>query len=147
MISREEYNITQHQTSIDIDLSKLSKEQIIIRAKEIEKKGEKKRCKRCLKEKLFNGYRLRAERRGVKGIYYDVTCKDCHARTRGTKEIGKLSYAKTLFNKGFRRCTTCKDTKPLTEYYQNNASHTKISNTCKICANKINCKKYHDSKK
>jgi hypothetical protein len=139
-------DITQYQTSINIDLSKLSKEQILIRAKEIETEGEKKRCKKCLKEKMLNGYRLRVERRGVKGIYYDATCKDCHARVRGTKEIGKLSYAKKLFDKGFRRCTTCKDTKPIAEYYANKSSHTKISNTCKICSNEINCKKYHKNK-
>ena len=142
----EKYKITQHQTSINIDLSKLSKEQIIIRAKEIEKEGKKKRCKRCLKEKLFNGYRLRTERRGVKGIYYDATCKDCHARTRGTKTIGKLSFAKDLFKKGFRRCTTCKEIKPLTKYYKNKASYSGISNSCKKCQNDINCKKYHARK-
>ena len=142
----EQYKITQHQTSIDIDFSTLSKEQIIIRAKEIEKEGEKKRCKRCTKVKLLCKFRLRTELRGVKCIYYTPTCKDCNARVRGTKEIGKLSYAKTLFNKGFRRCTTCKETKPLSEYYKNKASHTKISNSCKDCSNKINCAKYHYTK-
>ncbi len=89
-----------------------------------------------MKNKLLSDYRLRTIRNGVKGIYYDASCKDCHARTRGTKEIGKLSYAKELFNKGYRRCTTCKETKLLTEYYKNRASPTKISNTCKICHKK-----------
>lgn len=143
----KKYTITQHQTSIDIDLSKLSKEQIIIRAKEIEKEGEKKRCTTCFKTKLLGLFRLRTEMRGIKCIYYHARCKDCDARKRGTKEVGKLLYAKTLFDKGFRRCTTCKETKPLTEYYVNKASHTKISNTCKNCQNEMNCKKYHESKK
>lgn len=130
------YKIKQYQTSINLDFSKLSKEQIKIRALAAEKPGEKKICKKCLKNKLLSDYRLRTIRNGVKGIYYDASCKDCHARTRGTKEIGKLSYAKELFNKGYRRCTTCKETKLLTEYYKNRASSTKISNTCKICHKK-----------
>ncbi len=140
------YKIKQHQTSIDLDFSKLSIDQIKIRALAIEDSGERKICKTCLKSKLLSGYRLRTTRRGVKGIYYDATCKDCHARTRGTKTIGKLSFAKELFNKGFRKCTTCKEIKPLTKYYKNKASSTGINNSCKICMNKINCKKYHDNK-
>ena len=138
------YKITRHQTSINIDLSTLSKEQLFLRSKEIENQGKKKMCKTCLKNKLFNTFRLRLTRRGVKGIFYDATCKDCHARKRGTKEIGKLKYAKELFNKGFRRCTTCKETKPLTEYFLNKASHSGIMNTCKVCSNTIGAIKYKD---
>jgi hypothetical protein len=140
------YKIKQYQTSVNLDLSQLSIEQIKIRALAIEETGEKKVCKFCSKNKLLSDYRLRTIRRGVKGIYYDATCKDCHARTRGTKTIGKLSFAKDLFKKGFRRCTTCKQIKPLTEYYKNKASHSGISNSCKNCQNDINCKKYHASK-
>jgi hypothetical protein len=140
------YKITRHQTSINIDLSTLSKEQLVLRSKEIEEQGEKKICKTCLKNKLFGKYRLRLARRGVKGIFYDATCKDCHARKRGTKEIGKLKYAKELFNKGFRKCTACKNTKPLTEYYLNKASHTGIMNDCKDCSKDNGAIKYKNKK-
>ena len=140
------YKITQHQTSVDIDLSKLSKEQIIIRAKEIEKTGEKKRCNTCMKEKLLSLFRLRTSLRGVKCIYYTPKCKDCNARVRGTKEIGKLLHAKTLFDKGFRRCVTCKDTKPLTEYYTNKSVSTGYSNECKPCHSVTSLRGYHNRK-
>ena len=94
------YKIKQYQTSINLDFSKLSREQIKIKALAIEETGEKKVCKTCSKNKLLSDYRLRTLRRGVKGIYYDATCKYCHARTRGTKTIGKLHFAKYLFKKG-----------------------------------------------
>jgi len=125
--------VTQYQTSINLDFSKLSKEQIKIRAKSIYEQGEKKRCKKCLKIKLFKEFRLRSSRRGVKGIFYDASCKDCHARTRGTNEIGKLKFAKEIFKKGFRRCGKCKDIKPLIEFYMNKAQHSGINHTCKKC--------------
>tara|TARA_R110000850_G_scaffold223508_1_gene349168 strand:- start:209 stop:661 length:453 start_codon:yes stop_codon:yes gene_type:complete len=136
------YKITKYQTSVNIDLSTLSKDQLVLRSKEIEEQGKKKICKTCLKNKLFDKYRLRLTRRGVTGVFYDATCKDCYARKRGTKEIGKLKYAKELFNKGLRRCTTCKDTKLLSEYFLNKASHSGIMNSCKDCSKTFGAIKY-----
>lgn len=140
------FKLKQYQTSVETDYSKLSREQIKIRALAIEEEGNKKRCKRCAIEKLLSEFRCHTQRRGKKGLWWDATCKDCHARVRGTKEIGKLKFAKELFNKGFRRCVECKQIKPLTCYWPNKAVHLGISHQCKDCHREWSRKQYHNRK-
>ena len=61
------------------------------------------------------------------------TCRDCKLRAEGVVEIGKYRFSKKIFDKGFRRCSICKDTKPITEYYEKENNFGGHSNNCKDC--------------
>lgn len=135
--------IKQYQTSIHLEENLLSVEQKGLREDIENEVSENKKCNTCLIDKPLLNFRLRTIRRGVKGLFYDAKCKDCYARVRGTKEIGKLKFAKVLFNKNFRACTFCKKIQPLSEYYTNKAAHNGIDYRCKNCTSqrKKNIKK------
>jgi len=129
--------VKQYQTSVTLDKENLTDEQKRIRqGNYINSKLTIKLCPCCMKDKILPEFRIRKTRRGVKGKWVDRKCKDCHARTRGTKEIGKLHFAKHILNKGFRRCTVCKDIKPLSEFYKNKAHNNGIDHTCMMCDKK-----------
>ena len=61
------------------------------------------------------------------------SCRDCELKAAGIVEIGKFRFSKKIFEKGFRRCSVCKNTKPITEYYQKESAFGGYSNTCKDC--------------
>jgi len=126
--------LKQYQTSINIDDGKLSDEQKRIRqGNYINSKIQNKECPCCFKTKSLDEFRIRKIRRGVNGKFVDRKCKDCHARVRGTLEIGKIHFAKHLFEKGFRRCSICKKISQLSNFYKNKAQHSGIDHTCKGC--------------
>ena len=133
-VNYKNMKIKQYQTSINIDEENLSAEQKRIRqGNYINSKIQNKECPCCFKVKPLDEFRIRKTRRGVKGKWVDRKCKDCHARVRGTKEIGKGHFAKHILSKGFRRCVTCKDIKPLSEFYKNKAHNNGIDHRCKAC--------------
>ncbi|TXD47351.1 hypothetical protein [Polaribacter sp. IC073] len=112
----KKYTLKQLSTSINIDESLLSKDQVNLRLNARKKPiEEEKLCKTCgLIKDVKDDFRVRL----IKNSYYRVnaTCRDCTARKRGVKEIGKLKFGKVLLDKGLRKCTTCQDIKPLNEF-------------------------------
>ena len=115
----KKYTLKQLSTSINIDESLLSKDQINLRLNARNKPiEEEKLCKTCgLIKDVKDSFRVRL----IKNSYYRVnaTCKDCTARKRGVKEIGKLKFGKVLLDKGLRKCTKCRDIKPLNDFGNN----------------------------
>jgi hypothetical protein len=52
-------------------------------------------------------------------------------------EIGKIRFAHKILEKGFRRCSVCKDIKPITEFKKNKSQYKGISNNCYNCSRKL----------
>lgn len=122
----------QYKTSVNLNIDRLSDEQKEIRKDIIKVNGDFKCCKTCSEIKLINNFRVRKTKHNDN--YVDATCKDCHARVRGTKEIGKLHFSKHILNKGFRKCCECKEIKVLSEYSNNAKRLIKKNYICRGCA-------------
>jgi hypothetical protein len=65
------------------------------------------------------------------------SCRDCQMKAANVIEIGKLRFSAKILDKGFRRCSVCKDIKPLDAFKKNKNQHKGISNNCYDCANKL----------
>ncbi len=124
--------LKQYKTSVNIKIQNLSDEQKYIRKDVIIEQGESKCCKRCSEIKLVVNFRIRKTKHNDR--YIDATCKDCHARTRGVKEIGKLRFSKHILNNGFRRCVACKEIKTFLDFSKNIKRAGGINYTCKDCS-------------
>ena len=112
------------------NFSNLSKEQIDIRKNQKEYTYKDKfTCIKCGYEQPIQEFYIADKHTGRR----HKTCRDCKMKADGVVEIGKFRFSKKIFSKGFRRCSVCKDTKPITEYQKNKTAFGGYSNTCKDC--------------
>lgn len=129
------YIIEQFPKNKDLDFSKMSIDQKALRLNPVKKKykyGKEIKCKKCGKTQAIEEYYVK-NARGRRA----TSCRDCQMKRSGVIEIGKLRFAFKIADKGFRRCSVCKDTKPLTEFKKNAGQYLGISNNCYDCANKL----------
>lgn len=138
-----EYFIEQYPKNKDFDISKLSTYQVYIRKNEKIKKFKKtKVCNKCF-------HRLPIEEFYIKNKdtnRYSNSCRDCQLKSMGILEIGKTRFSMKILDKGFRRCSICKEIKPLTDFYLNKSKHKGISNNCKECS-RIKLKNFQDTQR
>lgn len=112
------------------NFSNLSKEQEDIRKNQKEYTyKEKFTCVKCGYEQPIQEFYVADKKTGRR----KTSCRDCQMRAEGIVEIGKFRFSKKIFEKGFRRCSICKDTKPITEYYQKENAFGGRSHSCKNC--------------
>jgi hypothetical protein len=123
------YSIEQFPKNKDI--TNLSEEQEHIR------KDKKKfiykdniTCKRCGKLMPIQEFYVKDKINGRRS----KTCRDCHMKAMGVVEIGKLRFSKKILDKGFRKCSICKDIKPIIQYPKAEKVFGGHSNTCKDCS-------------
>lgn len=124
------YIINRYPKNKDEDQRALSPEMKFIRAQNRVGYGEKAVCKRCRKEQPINEFYIKNKQKGRR----DTTCRDCRLTMAGVVEVGKTRFAKDIFKKHFRRCSVCKDIKPLTEYPNNKHQYGGYANNCNQCA-------------
>ncbi len=108
----------------------LSAEMKLIRAKQKRfTYGKSYKCKCCRKELKIKEFYVKDKHTGRRS----TKCRDCQMLGMGVVEIGRLRFAKDLFKKHFRRCSVCKNIKPLTEYAHDKSSYGGYANNCKEC--------------
>lgn len=129
-------HLTQYSTRLNIPELELSNEQIKIR-KDIPKYiyGKTMVCKRCGKLQNINEFylKLKKEPNGRR----DTTCRDCRMRTYGVIEVGKTRFSIKILHKGFRRCSICKNIKPLNKYTKSKNSFGGYSHSCYKCQHEL----------
>lgn len=110
---------------------KLSADQLSLRVKAKHRDFylEQKRCKMCQFEQPITEYYIHNKETGRR----NARCRDCILKQMGVVEIGKIRFSEKIFDKGFRRCSICKDIKPLEMYDRNGKYKGNISPTCKEC--------------
>lgn len=114
------------------DIVNLSDEQKTVRANA--KKcvyGKTHKCRSCCKELKIKEFYIKDKHTGRRS----TQCRDCQLKARGIVEVGRVRYAKKIFKKGFRRCSVCKNTKPLTEFSKHKTQYGGYSNNCVECNN------------
>jgi hypothetical protein len=90
-------------------------------------------CNKCFKKQPIAEFYIKDKNTGRRNL----SCRDCQMKQAGVVEIGKQRFANEIEDKGFRRCTVCKDIKPLTEFTKNKGQKNGISNTCYHCNHKL----------
>ena len=127
----KEYKINQYPKFRPDSERKLNGYQIIVRNNQTKYVYDKtKSCSICgVEQDSIKEFYLKDGKTGRKSTY----CRDCSLKKQGVLEIGKLRYSKTIASKGFRRCSVCKDTKPLTDFAKSKKRYMGISNNCKSC--------------
>ena len=126
------YKIEYYPKFKNQDKSKLGGHQITLRNKS--KKyiyKEEKTCNKCFKLQPIKEFYIKNKQTGRRNL----SCRDCQMKKAGVLEIGKQRFADQIESKGFRRCTLCKNIKPLTEFTKNKGQKNGISNSCYNCAN------------
>lgn len=140
----KKYTIEQFPKNKTINASKLNEYQIDIRNNQ--KKyiyAKEKTCNTCGNKQSINEYYIRDRKTGRR----NNKCRDCCLKSQGVLEIGKQRFADKIYNKGFRRCSVCKDIKPLDLFTKNKHQHGGISNNCYECAKKLHDEFVQKSKK
>ena len=129
------YNLKQYPGNKKIDPLLLSKYQLELRKNKDKIKGKTKVCRRCLIEQPEEEFYVRKRCPETKKVLIRRhICRDCTMRQMGVKEIGKLRFSIKLLKSHFRRCTVCKEIKPLTEYYKSKGQMGGYSHNCKQCS-------------
>jgi hypothetical protein len=98
-------------------------------------KEKTKICKQCGREQRVTEFYMKDKTKRR-----DTTCRDCRIKNQGCVEIGKVRFAKKILVKGFRRCSVCKDIKPLTAYTKSSTGYGGYSNNCYKCSNELHSK-------
>lgn len=115
------------------DIVKLSDEQKTLRANTKQYTyGKTHKCRCCGKELKIKEFYVKDKHTGRRS----TKCRDCELKDKGIVEIGRVRYSKIIFKKGFRRCSICKDTKPLSDFFKNATQYGGYSNNCIDCNNK-----------
>ena len=128
------YTIEQYPKNKDFDISKLNEYQIYIRNNQKKYKyGKTKTCSKCHKKLPIKEYYIKDKETGRRCSY----CRDCQMREADIIEIGKVRYTKDILKKGFRRCSVCKETKPISEYTKSKSGFGGYSNNCYKCSNRL----------
>ena len=131
------YKIEQFPKNKDFDLTKLNEYQIEIRNNQ--KKyyyGKEMTCNKCYKKQPIDEFYISNKVTGRRQLY----CRDCQMKGMGVVEIGKQRFANKIIEKGFRRCSVCKEIKPLTEYTKSISGYKGYANNCYSCSNKLRAK-------
>jgi hypothetical protein len=112
------------------DYRELSEEQKLIR-KNAKKYyyGEEMTCNKCHKVQSINEFYIRNKLTGRRRL----SCRDCQMKSIGVLDIGAVRFSKKILEKGFRRCSVCKDIKPITEYAKDKKRYAGYTNNCKSC--------------
>lgn len=131
------FNLEQFPKNKIIPISLLSKDQIKIRNNSIDYFLNKstKVCNKCGKRQAIDEFYVK--NRGKHDERPDKTCRDCRLRAMNVIEIGKFRFAKKILQKGFRRCSVCKEIKPLSEFKKSKGRYHGYSNNCYECSNKL----------
>lgn len=130
-MSNSSYLLEQYPKNKELGL--LSDEQKNIRVNIKHIKSKFKVCKKCGKKQKITEFYFKdkvTKRR-------DSTCRDCRLKQQGVIEIGALRFAMNIFKKGFRRCSVCKEIKPLNEYTNSATQYGGYSNNCYACSKKL----------
>lgn len=128
------YTIEQYPKNKDFEVSKLSEYQIYVRNNQRKYKyGETKTCSKCHKKLPIKEFYIKDKETGRRCGY----CRDCQMREADIIEIGKVRFAKDILKKGFRRCSVCKEIKPLTAYSKSVAGYEGYSSNCYECSNRL----------
>lgn len=115
------------------DITGLSDEQKEIRIKQKKKPKEKTRtCNRCWKTQPIKEFYIRNKATGARRL----SCRDCLIKQQGCIEVGKLRFAKKIANKGFRRCSDCKQILPLTKFNRQKNVYKGRQHVCYDCMHK-----------
>jgi len=61
-------------------------------------------------------------------------CRDCELKDRGVLNIGKLRFADHLFDKGFRVCGICSETKVISDFSKNKSGPRGYQSYCFKCS-------------
>lgn len=133
------YTIEQYPKNKDFDFSKMSIDQKTLRLNSIKKKYEYRdeiKCLSCGKVQEIKEYYIKDKEIGRRS----KKCRDYELKASGVVEVGKQRFSIKIADKGFRRCSICKEIKPLTEYTKNAKQYLGISNNCYNCANKLHSK-------
>lgn len=116
------------------DIFGLSDEQKQIR------KGKKKytyeaefTCVKCGKKQAISEFYIRDKNTGRR----NKGCRDCQMKAANVIEIGKFRFAKKILGKGFRRCSVCKEIKPIMEFGKSDKSFGGHFHNCKDCNYKL----------
>lgn len=134
----EKYDLIQFPKNKVIDKKKLNDYQIIIRDnKRFYKYSKTKRCNNCAFELPIKEFYIKDKKTGRR----NNTCRDCQMKRAGVIEIGRQRFADKIEDKGFRRCSVCKDIKPLTQFTKSRSAKNGISNNCYDCSKTLQ-KKY-----
>lgn len=124
----KEYKIEQFPKNKTI--TNLSKEQ-----KELRRSQKKyiykdlKTCNNCIKEQPISEYYVKDSKTGRRAN----KCRDCTMKDKGVIEIGKQRFAYKIADKGFRRCSICKNIKPFSEFTKNKGAYLGYANNCYKC--------------
>jgi hypothetical protein len=128
------HSIEQYPKFKDFDNSQLNEYQIEIRNNQKKYKyGKTKTCTKCHKKLPIKEFYIKDKYTGKRSGY----CRDCQMREANVLEIGKLRFADKILKKGFRRCSVCKEIKPLTEYSKSKSGYGGYSNNCYECSNRL----------
>jgi hypothetical protein len=131
------YIIEQYPKNKIFDLTKLSIHQIFLRQNtKLRIYKEEKICNTCLIKQPINEFYIKDRETGRRSNM----CRDCQLKQAGIIEVGKLRFAAAILKKGFRRCSVCKDIKPITAYTKSISGYGGYSNNCYECSNKLHSK-------
>jgi hypothetical protein len=129
---RDKYSIEQFPKNKTID--NLSPEQLFVRANLKPGNVQKtKICNRCGKEQPVLEFYIKDK----KTKRHDNTCRDCRIKQAGCLEVGKQRFAYKILKKGFRRCSVCKEIKPLTMFTKSVSGYLGYANNCYPCSKKL----------
>ena len=99
----KKYTLEQFPKNKDIESSKLSAAQLKLRANATQQSllpEESRVCKACGKKLPITEFYVRDKVTGLR----QIRCRDCILKSEGVIELGKLRFAKKLFDKGFKQC-------------------------------------------
>jgi len=116
------------------DIANLSDEQKFIRQNQ--KKyvyKDKFTCVKCGKEQPIQEFYVADINTGRR----KKSCRDCQMKAADVIEIGKLRFSEKILGKGFRRCSVCKDIKPLEAFKKNKNQYKGVSNNCYDCSRQL----------
>ena len=128
------YLIEQYPKFKDFDNSRLSEYQIYIRRNQKKHKyGKTKVCTKCHKKLAIEEFYVKDKNTGRRSN----CCRDCQMKESGVLEIGKCRFSDKIMKKGFRRCSVCKEIKPLTEFSKQKNVYGEHSRLCLKCSHKL----------
>lgn len=134
----ERYTINQLPSNKDIDEDLLSYDQKEIRnnAKKIYHYGDEMQCNCCGKILPIDEFYVKDRHTGRRS----KKCKDCQMKQMGVIELGKQRYADKILSKGFRRCSVCKEIKPLYKFTKSKTGYGGYANNCYSCSQSLHHK-------
>lgn len=86
-------------------------------------------CIKCEMEKPLSDFYFKKET----GLFRRE-CKACALIRDGVAEVGKLTHRKELFTAGYRVCSVCKETKPISDFAKNKRGAYGLHSNCRKCA-------------